>query len=59
MFQLPRKMKNDISEYRLNIPGTQEAFSDKVVPDSDGFTDEPVVQCDVQVVKNAFVGDSK
>ena len=52
-------MKNDISKYSLNIPGTQEAFSDKVVPDSDGFTDEPVVQCDVQVVKNAFVGDSK
>ena len=41
------------------FPGTQREFTDKVVPDIDGFTDEPVVQCDVQVVENTFVVDSK
>ena len=34
------------------IPGTQRAFSDKVTPDIDVLTDEPVVQCDVQVAEN-------
>ena len=38
---------------------TGGAFSDKVAPDIDGFTDEAVVQCDVQVVENATVDDSK
>ena len=33
------------------IPGVQGAFSDKVTPDIDVFTDELVVQYDVQVVK--------
>ena len=28
-------------------------------PDIDGFTDEPVVQCDAQVVENTFIDDSK
>ena len=28
------------------IPWTQGAFSDKVTPYVDGFTDQPVVQCD-------------
>ena len=37
----------------------QEVFSDIVAPDIDGFTDEPVVQCDSQVVRNAFVDDFK
>ena len=41
------------------IPGTQVGFSDKAVPDIDDFTDEPEFQCDVQVVKNTFVDDSK
>ena len=41
------------------IPGTQGAFSDKVTPDIDGFTDEPAVQCDVQVVENIFIDDCK
>ena len=30
------------------VPG---AFSDRVMPDIDYFTDEPVVQCDASVVK--------
>ena len=34
------------------IPGTHRAFSDKVTPDIDVLTDEPVVQCDVQVAEN-------
>ena len=42
-----------------SIPGTQGAFSDKVALDIDDFTDEPEFQCDVHVVKNTFVGDSK
>ena len=37
-----------INYVRTGIPGTQWAFSDKVTPDIDGFTDKPVVQCDVQ-----------
>ena len=47
---LLRKMKKLCHTTRT--PGTQGAFSDKVTPDIDGFTDEPVVQCDVQVVEN-------
>ena len=44
---------------RIGIPGTQGAFSDKVTPGINDFIDEPVVQCDVQVVENAFMNDSK
>ena len=44
---------------QLGIGGTQGALSDKVTTDIDGFTDEPVVQCDVRVVKITFLGDSK
>ena len=32
----------------------QGAFSDKVTSDFDGFTDEPIVQCDVQVIENTL-----
>ena len=32
------------------MPGIQGAFSDKVTPGIDSFTNEPVVQCDVRVV---------
>ena len=35
------------------MPGTQRAFSDKVTPDIDVLTDEPIVQCDVQVAESA------
>ena len=41
------------------VPGTQGTFSDTATPDIDGFTDEPVVQCDGQVVENTFVDDYK
>ena len=41
------------------IPETQGALSDKVAPDIDGFTDEPVVQCDVQVAENTVIDYSK
>ena len=44
---------------QLGIPGTEEAFSDKVTPDIDGFTEESVVRYDVPVVKNTFIDDSK
>ena len=43
----------------LSIPGTQGAFSDKVVPDIDDFTDESDVQCNVKVVKITSSDDSK
>ena len=46
-------------DYRESIPGMLGAFSGKLVPDIDGFTDESEVQCDVQVVKNTLVHDSK
>ena len=43
----------------IEIPGTQGAISDKVTPDIIVFTDEPVDQCDVQVLENTFTDDSK
>ena len=50
----------DYREKRKSIcPGTQGAFSDKVAFDINDFTAEPVTCCDVQVVDNTFVGDSK
>ena len=51
--------KNEKLCQTAEIPETQGAFSDKVALDIDGFTDEPVVQCDVQITDNAFIGDSK
>ena len=54
--------KNEKQYVRLQliIPRTLGEFLNKVTPDIDGFTDEPVVhQCDVQVVENTFVDDSK
>ena len=41
-------MKNNVRQIiQLGIPGSQGTFSDKVNPVIDGFTDEPVAQCDV------------
>ena len=40
-------------------PRTQGTFSDNVSLDIDGFANEPVVQCDVQVVEKTFAVDSK
>ena len=39
--------------------GTQGSFSGKVTTGINGFTVEPVVQCDIQVVENTFMDDSK
>ena len=39
---------------KLSILGTQGTFSDKVTPDIYRFTDEPVVQCDIQVYWKYF-----
>ena len=50
-----KKEKNMSDNLYTNIP---QAFSEKVSPDID-FTDEPVVECDVAIVKNTFVDDSK
>ena len=36
--------KNEKLSLTSEIPGIQGAFSDKVTPDIDDFTDEPVVQ---------------
>ena len=36
--------KNEKLSLTSEIPEIQGAFSDKVTPDIDGFTDEPVVQ---------------
>ena len=44
---------------RTSIVGNQGTFSDKVIPDTDVFTDQPVVQCNFQVVENTFIDDSK
>ena len=40
MLQLPRKMKSICQTTAISIQGTQEAFSDKLTPDTDAFTDE-------------------
>ena len=50
--------KNEKQCQNTRIPGTQGTFS-KLPQTFDGFTDEPVVQCDVQVVENTFIDDSK
>ena len=50
--------KNEKRYVRLQL-GTQMVFSDKVVPHIDGFTDQPVAQCNVQFVENTFVENSK
>ena len=46
-----------ICQTTLSKSLTQRAFSDKVAPVIDDFTDEPEFQCDVQVVKDTFVHD--
>ena len=51
---ITEKIEKQYARLQLSIPGTQETFLDKVAPDIDSFTDEPVAQCDVQVVKNTF-----
>ena len=47
-------VKNEKLCQATRISGTQGAFSDKVTPEVDGFTDEPVVQCDL-ATENTFV----
>ena len=47
--------KNEKLSQTTGIPGTQEAFSEKVTPDIDVFTDEPTFQCDAQVVENTLL----
>ena len=56
---VPVTVKNEELCQTTGIPGNQGAFLDKVTSDIDGFTDELVVHCDLQVVKNTFVDDSK
>ena len=51
--------KNEKLCQTAGIPGTERAFSDKVTLNIDGFTDEPLVQCDVQVVENTFTDGSR
>ena len=47
MLQLNEKKEKQYVELQLSIPVTQVAFLDRVTPDIDSFTDEPVHQCDV------------
>ena len=65
MSALLRKMK----KLTTVLPATPGTFSDKFTSGftnetiqtitNDGFTNEPVVQCDVQVVENTFVDNFK
>ena len=52
---ITEKMKNYAVCQTTGIPETKGALSDKVSPNIDGFTDGPVVQCDVQFVENTFI----
>ena len=57
---ITEKNKKQYLRLQLHIPGTQRAFFNKVTIDIDGFTGELIVhQCDVQVIENTFVDDSK
>ena len=53
---ITEKNEEEYARLQLIIPG---AFTDKVIPNIDGFTDELLVQCDLQVVGNTFVDYSK
>ena len=44
--------KNEKLCHTKGVSGTQRAFSDKVTPDIDDFTDESVVQRDAQVAES-------
>lgn len=44
---------------QLGIRGIKGVFSNKFTEDIDSFINEQVVQCDVRVVKNTLVDDSK
>ena len=47
---ITEKNEKQYVRLQLNTPGPQGACLDKVTPDIDGFTDEPVAhQCDIQV----------
>ena len=56
---ITEKNEKQHGRLQLSIQGTQGAFSDKVTSHINDFTDKPEVQCDIQVVKNTFVDDSK
>ena len=57
MLQLLRKTKNDMLYSKVyKEPKGQK---DKVTPDIDGFTNEPVVQRGVRVIKDIYVDGSK
>ena len=57
---ITEKNEKQYLRVQLSIPGTRGVFLDKITPDIDGFIDELVVhQCDVRVVENTFVDDSK
>ena len=56
---ITEKNEKQYVRLQLSLPRTQEAFSEKAAPDIDRFNDESVVPCDVQVVENTFVDNSK
>ena len=56
---ITEKNEKQCVRLQLSIPRTEGKFSCKVAPDIDGFTDKPVIQWDVQVVKYTFVDNSK
>ena len=44
---VPITVKNEKLCQTTGMSGTEGAFSDKVTSDIDGFTDKPIIQCDV------------
>ena len=54
---MSRKCCNHWEKSKINYTN-QRHLRTKVTPDTD-FTDEPVVQYDIPVVGNTFVGDCK
>ena len=52
---ITEKTEKQYVKLQLSILGTQGTFSSDIY----GFTDKTVVQCDIQVVENTLVDDSK
>ena len=52
-------VKNEKLCQTTGMPGSQGAYSGKVTSDIDSFTDDTVVQCEVQAVEKPFVDDSR
>ena len=52
---LEKKKEKQYVRIQLSIPQIHGEFSDNVAPNINSFTNEPVVQYDIEFVKNSFI----